>query len=453
VNLMRRILISIFLLLPLSLHAGNRIAELSKAPARSFTPSAIKPVTLSNGMKCYLLEDKVIPTIQGLLIVKGGGVYADIKRSALASVMMQLIKEGGTIDKSPEKVREFLDEHAIDITFSATQESFEGAFAGLSKETDNILGIFFEMLFDPAFDNDILTVVKKRVVDGLKREMEVSGPIAHRNFRELVYGAESPWGVIPKPSGVKKVSKNDVGSFYNEFFSPDRMILAVAGDFNKAELIKKLEAFANKYPKRELPALSMPKVTATDSPKEKFISKKFTQSAIDIGHLGSTRDNTDKYALVLMNDILGGSSSFSNRLMDAVRVKGGLAYEVWSAYTFGPDGAPGIFQMHAKTRNQTTEKAIETIISELQKLHENGAIKEELKRVKTGILNNLVFEYETPFNIASSTARFAYFGYPENYIEIYKKAIERTTLDDVNKVAKKYLHPDKLKVVIVGQKK
>ncbi len=432
--------------------ASSKIAELSRAPEIPFHPPAIKSVTLSNGMKCYLIEDKSLPIIQGHIYLKGGTIYEDGKKLGAGSVMANLLKEGGTANNDAAKIRVLLDENAIDAGFSISLETIEGSFASLSKDADMAMKLFFEMLFEPAFSEDSLKISKKRLIDSLNREKETAAPIAYKEFSKLVYGKDNPWGRHAEVSDIKKINRADVVEFYERFASPDRIILAMAGDFNKKDLIAKLEAFAKKYPKKVLPEVVTPGSDARDFPEEKVIKKKFTQSAINIGHLGGTRDDPNKFVLILLNDIYGGSGSFTDRLKEAVRVKSGLAYEIHSTYSFGPKDAPGLFQVHAKTRNKTVGKVIDLVQSELEKLVKEGATAAELKKAKDSLLNSFIFEYERPYELAAGVARFVYFGYPEDYIEISRRGIEKVTLKELNEAAEKYLHPDKLKIVVVGSK-
>lgn len=449
---MKKIIFAFLLMLfAADIYAGNAIKLLSNAPDIPFSPPVVKSVVLSNGMKVYAIEDHSLPIVQGKMFIKGGAIYDDVKKDGVTSIMAALLQNGGTKGRTPEEVRQFLHENAIDVSFASGDESVTGDVSMLAKDIPAALGIFFEMLFEPRFDKGEMETIKKVAIDGIKRSMQQPGPIAHNRFKELVYGKDNIWGHIVTPAGIKKLNGRDVSESYQKIDDPENMILAIAGDFKKAELIAELEKIMAKYPKKARPAFEVPAVAAEDAPEFKVISKKFTQSSINIGHLASTRDDPEKFALVMMNDILGGSSSFSNRLVDAVRVKNGLAYEVWSSYAFGPKGAPGLFKIHAKTGNKTTRKAEALIKEELQKFYDKGITEEELKRSKDAMLKSLVFEYEKPFGIVASIARFVHLGYPENYIDVYRRGIAGVRVSDVNLAAKKHLHPDKLKIVVVGK--
>jgi zinc protease len=434
-----------------SLHAENRIKELSEVSDIPYVQPRLTKFTLSNGMLCYLLEDHSLPIVEGKLMIKGGNIYEGRKEYGVSGLMTGSLKDGGTSKRSAQELRKYLDENAIDISFGSGQESFEGYFGSLSRDADKAMAIFFETLFEPAFAEDGLATVRKRLADGLQRELELSGPLSHVEFVKMLYGGKNPWGKYPTPSDVKGLDRKDVVAFYDRFFSPDRMILAMAGDFSASKVKKRLEELLRPYPRKDLPPLVVPKVEESDKPEEKVISRDFTQAAISVGHLGASRDNPDRFAIVIFNDVLGGSGSFANRLMDSVRVKGGLAYEVWSKFTFGPAGVPGVFEAHAKTRNKTISRAIEEIKTEIQKIHDGGITRDELSRSKKGILSKLIFQFERPFSIVTSVARYVLMGFPENYVEVYRRGVQKASLEDVNSAAKKYLHPDKLKIVIAGK--
>lgn len=436
-----------------SAFAANRIVQLSAAKGASFVPPKVKSVVLKNGMRCFLLEDRSLPIVEGKLLIKGGRIYEDKGDKGATSLMMGMLKEGGTVSKTPDEVREFLDKNAIDIKFSSSDEMLEGQVEALSKDMDKAFSLLFEMVFEPRFDEGAFTTVRKRTAEGVKRELEVVGAIANREFLKEVYGKDSPWADRATEKSVLRLKKDDIVKYYDRFVSPDRMILAVSGDFKTAELIKELETITEKYRPKELTVLHTPEVCNGERPPQtKFVKKNFAQSAVYAGHLGTTRDDPNKYALVIMNHILGGGGGFTSRLQDVIRVKGGLAYEVWSSFSFGPKGAPGVFAVHVKTRNKTVEKAIELIEQEVEKLHDGGVKPEEFKLAREGILNSIIFDYERPFNIVSAVARFVYLGLPEDYIEVYRKKIEGVKIEDVNAVAKEYLHPEEFKIAVVGGK-
>lgn len=170
-----------------------------------------------------------------------------------------------------------------------------------------------------------------------------------------------------------------------------------------------------------------------------------------LGHFGDKRFNPDKYALLLLNDILGGEALVS-RLGKRVRSTLGLAYGIYSR--FGLETDYGVFSIMAQTQAKNTRRVLEESRKILAEIRRPDSITPaELEFYKQSLLNSLYSEYEPRYNFAKDEARFAYFGYPPNYLEQFRQNIEQVTLDDIRRVAEKYLNPEALQVLVVGNPK
>ena len=181
-----------------------------------------------------------------------------------------------------------------------------------------------------------------------------------------------------------------------------------------------------------------------------FIQKTGTQSAIAAGHFGDKRFNQDKFKLMLANEILG-ASSIGSKLGNRIRADLGLAYKVQSYFELNTDF--GFFVMLTQTKSATTVQALNEMKSVLSKMVlEKEITADELQSAKDQMLNRLVFDNETPFDVVNNRLRDDYFGYPSDYLFVRQKGIEKVTLNDMKDVMQKYFFPDKLKVVIVGDK-
>jgi zinc protease len=165
-----------------------------------------------------------------------------------------------------------------------------------------------------------------------------------------------------------------------------------------------------------------------------------------LGHIGGLMNNPDYPALNIMNFIL----SFE-RMFKRIRTDEGLAYSVWGDY-----GAsyvyPGIFSCGAQTKSQSTVYAIDIMLKELKKITEQEVSDEELAKAKDGYLNSYVFNFESKSQIVNRLMTYAYYGYPLDFSEKLKAGVEKVTKADVLRVAKKYLQPDKVQILVVGKK-
>ncbi len=179
-----------------------------------------------------------------------------------------------------------------------------------------------------------------------------------------------------------------------------------------------------------------------------FINKEdVNQSNVEIVGLGTDRRNPDVPALAVMNEILGGS--FASRLFQKVRTELGLAYAVGGSYGYDWDH-PGEFRAEVLTKSATTVDATKAALAEIDGLTTRPFTEEELARAKDNILNSFLFRYDTREKVLAERVRLEFYGYPADYLETYKAALEKVTVADLDRVAKEYIHPGKLAILVVG---
>jgi zinc protease len=149
-----------------------------------------------------------------------------------------------------------------------------------------------------------------------------------------------------------------------------------------------------------------------------------------------------------MNEILGGG--FASRLFQKVRTELGLAYAVNGSYGYTWDH-PATFRAVVLTKSASTVDGTKAALAEIEGLTTKPFTEEELARSKDNILNSFLFRYDTRDKVLAERVRLEFYGYPADYLETYKAAVEKVTVADLNRVAKKYIHPDKLAVLVVGK--
>jgi len=171
------------------------------------------------------------------------------------------------------------------------------------------------------------------------------------------------------------------------------------------------------------------------------------QSNIEIVGLGTDRHNPDVPTLALMNDILGGG--FASRLFQKVRTELGLAYAVGGGYRYDWDH-PGAFKVTVRTKSASTVDATKAALDVIDSLNKTPFTEEELARAKDDILNSFLFRYDSKDKVLGARVQLEFYGYPADYLETYKAALEKVTLADLAAAAKKYIHPNQLAVLVVG---
>jgi zinc protease len=226
-----------------------------------------------------------------------------------------------------------------------------------------------------------------------------------------------------------------------------KLIVSISGDFDPATMEAKLRAAFEGLPQVR-PEPPRHDVFAGPTPGLSFIDKEdVNQSNVQIVGLGTDRHNPDVPALEVMDEILGGG--FASRLFQKVRTELGLAYSVAGGIGIAYDH-PATFRVEVLTKSASTVDATKATLGEIAGLTTRPFTQEELDRAKDNILNSFLFRYDTREKVLAEQERLEFYGYPANYLETYKAGLEKVTLADLSAVAKKYIHPEKLALLVVG---
>jgi len=440
-------------LLLLAFFLGMAYAQ--KGPKDKFVFGPLNPIKmpkvekaeLPNGLKLFLVEDPEYPTIDLWAMVRTGSVLEPAAKVGLASITGQVLRTGGTQTKAGDQIDKELDTLAATVSTGIGQTSGSISVSVLKEDFDKALGILADILTEPAFPEDKINLAKLQQRTAISRRNDNISAITSREFSKLIYGKDSPYAWHTEYATLDAITRQDMIDFYNAYLHPNNTYMAVWGDFKSADMINKLKAALGKWKKGAPSTQPWPKVGYDYKYTVNFIDKPdVNQSDIRLGHIGGLMNNPDYAALSIMNFIL----SFE-RMFKRIRTDEGLAYSVWGDY-----GAsyiyPGTFSCGAQTKSQSTVYAIDIMLKELKKITEQEVSDEELAKAKDGYLNSYVFNFESKSQIVNRLMTYAYYGYPLDFSEKLKAGVEKATKADVLRVAKKYLQPDKVQILVVGKK-
>jgi predicted Zn-dependent peptidase len=407
----------------------------------------VEKAELPNGLKLFLVEDPEYPTIDLWAMVRTGSVFEPAAKVGLASITGQVLRSGGTKTKTGDQIDKELDTLAASVSTSIGQTSGSLSVSVLKEDFDRALGILADILTEPAFRDDKVELAKLQQKTGISRRNDNIMGITFREFSKLIYGNDSPYARHTEYATLDAITRQDMIDFYNTYLHPNNTYMAVWGDFKSADMINKIKAALGKWNKGAPSTQPWPKVGYEYKYTVNFVNKSdVNQSNIMLGHIGGLMNNPDYAALNIMNFIL----SFE-RMFKRVRTDEGLAYNVWGDY-----GAsyvyPGTFSCGVQTKSQSTVYALDIMLKELKRITEQEVSDEELAKAKDGYLNSYVFNFESKSQIVNRLMTYAYYGYPLDFSEKLKAGVEKVTKADVLRVAKKYLQPDKVQILVVGKK-
>ena len=404
---------------------------------------------LSNGVVVYAVEDHDLPLVNISTLVRTGSYLDPAGKEGLAALVGSQMRAGGTQKMTAEQFDEAADFLAAQLSSGVGSTQGSANVNLLAKDVDKGLALYMDMLRTPAFQEDRLKLAKSQILQAMERRNDNTSGIESREWGRLLYGTEHFSSKETTKASIESITRQDMVDFHQKYFQPGGFIIAASGDFKTPELLAKLEAAFKGWPANKAAVPDVPKPTQTPVAGIYTINKAdVNQGRVSIGHIGSTRDNPDYYALQVMNDILGGGG-FTSRIMSRVRSDEGLAYSAGSSYGMGVY-YPGAFRAAFQSKSSTTSQAIQIVLDEINRIRTSKVSAEELETSKNSFIETFPLTFSTAAQIAGTFAQDEYTKRPADYWDTYRQRIAAVTADDVQRVAQKYLDPSKLVILVVG---
>lgn len=432
---------------------GGKLIETFKyAPIEWQVPEVGRDVTryeMGNGMVVFLKEDHTLPEFRIQAMVHCGSLYEPADHAGISQLTGTVMRSGGTTALDPDSLNSALEYIAASIETSIGSESGSASLYCLSKDIDTGIRLFADVMRHPAFRQEKLDLAKEQIRKNIKGRNDQPGSIVAREFDHVMYG-DHPWGRILEWDTVKKITRDDLAAYHEKAFAPNRILLGVTGDFDSGKVKKALEKAFGDWKKSTEPAPVRPKVASDFKPGVYFIERDVNQTNIRFGHLGIDNKNEDRYAVSVMNFILGGGS-FTSRMTSKVRSDQGLAYSVGTRYETSSNDL-GTFYAFCQTKSNTTVKALELMKAEVERIRTAPVSDEELALAKDSYINRYVFQFTSANQVVGQLMSLEFDDRPRDLLEVYIDKIRAVTKEDVHRVAQTYLHPDKVTYMVVGKK-
>ena len=423
--------------------------ELQFPPLKRIPIPKVNTYTLPNGIKLYLLEDHELPTVRGTVRVRTGNLFDPQDRVGLAGLTGTVMRSGGTKAKTGDQLDEELENMAASVESDIGESSGSVSFSALKENADQVLAIFKDVLTEPEFRQEKLDLAKTELRGSIARRNDDAHGVAEREFTDIVYGKDTPYGWDIEYSTVDHITRDDLVAFYKRYFFPANILMAVWGDFSAPEMKAKLEKMFADWNYQQPPVPAFPPVREKAPPGIYVANKEdVTQTFFMAGHLGGEFKDKDLPALEVMADILGGG--FQSRLVRRVRTQLGLAYDISAGWGAHYDH-PGLFEIGGSTKAESTADTLTAVKEEIERIRSSEVSADELETARQAALNGLVFAFDTKSKTLGRLLNYEYFGYPLDFIEQYQKGLEAVTRADVLRAARDRVRPADLTVVAVGK--
>jgi zinc protease len=407
---------------------------------------------LSNGLEVLIVEQHEVPVVNMNLVLRTGGAADPQDRPGLASLTAALIDEG-TKTRSSMDISNQLAAIGARLGTGSDFDNSAMNLLTLSKHLDRALEIYSDVVTNPSFPENELELQRKSRLATLMQRKDDANAIAGIVYSSLLYGRNHPYGhpAMGDEQSVRATTNEDVRRFYETYYRPNNAALIVAGDVKPATLMPKLErAFAN-WKRGEIPAVNIGLPPAREKATVYIVDKPgAAQSVLMIGQVGQPRSTPDYFPLIVMNTMLGGQ--FTSRVNMNLREDKGYTYGARTAFDYRRGAGP--FMATAGVQTAVTKESVYEFLKELRGIRgERPVTPEELDFSKQAITRGFPRTFETPEQIANRLTDVVVYNLPDDYFNNYIARVRAVTVDDINRVANRYLDPSRMAILVVGDRK
>ncbi len=368
-------------------------------------------------------------------------------KTGMLDLYGEVWRTGGTKSQTGDQLDDYLEIRAAKVETNSNADSTSISWSCLKGDFDDVFKVFAELLRDPEFRADKLDLAQREAADSISRRNDDVSGIAGREALKLAYGADNPYTRDPEYATVAAVTRQDLIDWHHAHVHPNNIILGIVGDFDSAAMEANLRQRFGGWAKG--PVDKAPVIEFHPAKPGNYLIPRtdVNQSNIRMVELGIRRDNPDYFATQVFNEAFSGG--FSARLVQSIRTAKGLAYSVGGGIGSSFDH-PGVVRLSMGTKSGSTVEAIQALYGELDKLKTDPISDDEIKRAKDSILNSFVFNFDSPDKVLRERMAYEFYGYPADFLERFRSAVEKVQAADVARVAAKYIHKDQLALLVVG---
>ena len=402
--------------------------------------------TLDNGLRVVAVLHHEQPVVSMRMIVRAGAAQDPRDRVGLASLAASLLDQG-TVTKSAKQMNDEIDFMGGEMGAGAGSDMTFLNVVVMKDGFEQGLRILSDMARRPAFAAEEIERQRQQALSTLRVNFDSPEFVADAVFDRLVYGFH-PYG-FPQdgtPQTLASITRDDVVAFHDRFFVPNNAILAVVGDLSVDEAFVTVQKVFGDWQKKEVP---VPQAIAPPDPTRRVVvinKPDAVQTEVRAGHIGIRRSHQDYMALNMTLRILGGEGA--NRLHQVLRTERGLTYGAKADMDTLLD--TGDFEASTNTRSEATGEVLRLIVDEFWKIQRERVGERELSGAKAYMTGSFPLTIETPNAIATQVLNVLFYDLPVEQLQSFRDRVNAVRTDDVERVARYYLHPDRLSIVLVG---
>jgi zinc protease len=425
----------------------DRTIEPPAGTAPEVNAPKVWKATLTNGIQVYGIENKELPVVEMRLVINGGILQDETELPGVAGMVASVLPQG-TKNKTPEELEEEIQLLGSSINVSAGREEMSVFVSSLSRNFEKTTGLMKEILLEPRWDSLEFSLAQSRTKNAILQGEAQPGVVASLLFSKLLYGKDNIFGYNSRGTkeSIDRITLNDLKTYYTDNFSPSVTRVLVAGNVTQEQVLAALKTLETEWQPKDVTLNSYPIPQGPEKSQIYFVDIPGSrQSVIYAGYIALARSNPDYIKADFVNYKLGGA--FSSILNMILREEKGFTYGASSFFQEMKTNAP--FIAATSVRTDATFESLKIMKDEMAK-YRNGVSEEDLQFIKNAMNLSNALRFETNGALVGMLSTMSKYGFPDDFIKQDENVITNMTVAEHKAITDKYINPDKMIYVIVG---
>ena len=415
-------------------------------PPRPISIPRARETTLRNGLSLVVVEDSRLPLVSYRLAFPVGGAFDPPELPGLTDLLAGLLPEG-TQSRTSKEIAEEVARMGASLSAGATSDYTLIGASALSQFNDSILDLTAEVILEPSFPENEVELAKQNTKESLRQQRAQPSFLASEMVSRVMYG-DHPYSVVaPTPESIDRCSRADFVEFHRKKLVPNNAVFIVVGDVRYEDIVSRVESLFSTWESGEKVVANFPAPPVRTKRTAYLVDRPGSaQSNIVIANSGITRTSPDYFPIMLMHTVLGATAS--SRLFMNLREDKGYTY---GAYTnLDARRTAGTFRATAEVRTPVTGDSLKEFFYELERIGNQPVSDKEINDAKSYLTGVFPIRLETQEGLTDQLVQIKMLNLPDDYLETYRDRIQAVTVQDIQRVAQKYVKPDEAALIVVG---
>lgn len=422
----------------------------SQAPAplqsRPISVPTPRELLLANGLKLVVVEDHRLPLVSYRLAFRVGGAFDPPALPGLTDLLAGLLPEG-TQTRTSREIADEVARMGASLSAGANSDYTIVGASALSQFSDAIMSLLAEVALEPSFPEHEVELAKQNTKESLRQQRAQPSFLASEMVSRVMFG-DHPYAVVaPTPESIDRSSREEFVSFHRAKLVPNNAVFIVVGDVRYEEIAKQVESLYSTWKQGDELVANFPAPPVRTDRTAYLVDRPGSaQSNIVIANSGITRTSPDYFPLMLMHTVLGATAS--SRLFMNLREEKGYTYGAYS--NLDARRSAGTFRATAEVRTQVTGDSLKEFFFELDRIRQERVSDKEIADAKSYLTGVFPIRLETQEGLTDQLVQIKMLNLPDDFLQNYRERVQAVTIEEIQRVAQKYVKPDEAALVVVG---